>query len=180
MQEVPKDLLLQALLLTCSNFWTSILLMSRFSFFFFLKKYILQHNILFIQVFVANPHKPREVKLILAKNQEKLLELLHNLSPGKGCNTFSNSLLWSLWLHNVFLNFYSAYEHLNKQFLLHVISICSVTFFRFRRWAIWGGKRVYHQGNCKAIMLSYISYSSCVWFCNKSFVTCISSKANLM
>ncbi|QCD77055.1 calcium-binding protein 39 [Vigna unguiculata] len=36
------------------------------------------------KVFVANPHKPREVKLILAKNQEKLLELLHNLSPGKG------------------------------------------------------------------------------------------------
>lgn len=37
-----------------------------------------------IQVFVANPNKPREVKIILGKNQEKLLELLHNLSPGKG------------------------------------------------------------------------------------------------
>ncbi|KAL2341211.1 hypothetical protein Fmac_009151 [Flemingia macrophylla] len=36
------------------------------------------------KVFVANPNKPRDVKLILAKNQEKLLELLHNLSPGKG------------------------------------------------------------------------------------------------
>lgn len=39
---------------------------------------------MFIQVFVANPNKPRDVKLILAKNQEKLLELLRNLSPGKG------------------------------------------------------------------------------------------------
>nr|POF16229.1 calcium-binding protein 39 [Quercus suber] len=36
------------------------------------------------KVFVANPNKPREVKVILAKNNEKLLELLHNLSPGKG------------------------------------------------------------------------------------------------
>ncbi|XP_027333567.1 calcium-binding protein 39 isoform X4 [Abrus precatorius] len=36
------------------------------------------------KVFVANPNKPREVKIILAKNQEKLLELLRNLSPGKG------------------------------------------------------------------------------------------------
>ncbi|KAM3707499.1 hypothetical protein ACB098_02G031300 [Castanea mollissima] len=36
------------------------------------------------KVFVANPNKPREVKVILAKNHEKLLELLHNLSPGKG------------------------------------------------------------------------------------------------
>ncbi|KAG4960193.1 hypothetical protein AAZX31_13G193300 [Glycine max] len=36
------------------------------------------------KVFVANPNKPREVKIILSKNQEKLLDLLHNLSPGKG------------------------------------------------------------------------------------------------
>ncbi|XP_028792390.1 calcium-binding protein 39-like isoform X2 [Neltuma alba] len=36
------------------------------------------------KVFVANPNKPRDVKIILAKNQEKLLELLHNLSPAKG------------------------------------------------------------------------------------------------
>lgn len=36
------------------------------------------------QVFVANPNKPQEVKVILAKNHEKLLELLHNLSVGKG------------------------------------------------------------------------------------------------
>ncbi|KAF7837204.1 calcium-binding protein 39 [Senna tora] len=35
-------------------------------------------------VFVANPNKPRDVKFILTKNREKLLELLHNLSPGKG------------------------------------------------------------------------------------------------
>ncbi|KAL5157587.1 Protein Mo25 [Glycine soja] len=35
-------------------------------------------------VFIANPNKPREVKIILSKNQEKPLELLHNLSPGKG------------------------------------------------------------------------------------------------
>ncbi|KAB1214149.1 Calcium-binding protein 39-like [Morella rubra] len=36
------------------------------------------------KVFVANPNKPQEVKVILAKNHEKLLELLHNLSVGKG------------------------------------------------------------------------------------------------
>ncbi|KAK7359674.1 hypothetical protein VNO77_01636 [Canavalia gladiata] len=36
------------------------------------------------KVFVANPNKPREVKIILAKNKQKLLELLQNLSPGKG------------------------------------------------------------------------------------------------
>ncbi|KAK7835165.1 putative mo25-like protein [Quercus suber] len=36
------------------------------------------------KVFVANPNKPREVKVILAKNHEKFLQLLHNLSPGKG------------------------------------------------------------------------------------------------
>ncbi|OIV95877.1 hypothetical protein TanjilG_06853 [Lupinus angustifolius] len=37
-----------------------------------------------LRVFVANPNKPRDVKIILAKNKEKLLELLQNLSPGKG------------------------------------------------------------------------------------------------
>jgi len=36
------------------------------------------------KVFVANPNKPREVKVILAKNHEKLLDLLQNLSVGKG------------------------------------------------------------------------------------------------
>ncbi|CAI9097109.1 OLC1v1033431C1 [Oldenlandia corymbosa var. corymbosa] len=36
------------------------------------------------KVFVANPNKPREIKLILSKNHEKLLELLHDLSGGKG------------------------------------------------------------------------------------------------
>lgn len=36
------------------------------------------------KIFVANPNKPQEVKIILARNHEKLLELLHNLSPGKG------------------------------------------------------------------------------------------------
>ncbi|XP_023000164.1 calcium-binding protein 39-like [Cucurbita maxima] len=36
------------------------------------------------KVFVANPNKPREIKVIVAKNHEKLLELLHDLSPGKG------------------------------------------------------------------------------------------------
>ncbi|XVF28476.1 hypothetical protein REPUB_Repub15cG0032500 [Reevesia pubescens] len=35
------------------------------------------------KVFVANPNKPREIKIILAKNHEKLLDLLQNLS-GKG------------------------------------------------------------------------------------------------
>ncbi|KAG6435504.1 hypothetical protein SASPL_100378 [Salvia splendens] len=37
-----------------------------------------------LKVFVANPNKPRDIKLILAKNHEKLLALLQNLSPGKG------------------------------------------------------------------------------------------------
>ncbi|GKU85624.1 hypothetical protein SLEP1_g263 [Rubroshorea leprosula] len=37
------------------------------------------------KVFVANPNKPREVKLILAKNHEKLVDLLQNL-PGKGAD----------------------------------------------------------------------------------------------
>lgn len=37
-----------------------------------------------MQVFVANPNKPREIKVILAKNHEKLLDLLFNLSAGKG------------------------------------------------------------------------------------------------
>ncbi|XP_057771854.1 uncharacterized protein LOC130991582 [Salvia miltiorrhiza] len=36
------------------------------------------------KVFVANPNKPRDIKLILAKNHEKLLALLQSLSPGKG------------------------------------------------------------------------------------------------
>lgn len=36
------------------------------------------------KVFVANPNKPREIKVILAKNHEKLLSLLHDLSAGKG------------------------------------------------------------------------------------------------
>ncbi|XP_050372213.1 uncharacterized protein LOC126790117 [Argentina anserina] len=36
------------------------------------------------KVFVANPNKPQEVKVILAKNHEKLTELLQNLSAGKG------------------------------------------------------------------------------------------------
>nr|AFK34649.1 unknown [Medicago truncatula] len=36
------------------------------------------------KIFVANPNKPRDVKIILGKNKGKLLELLHNLSPGKG------------------------------------------------------------------------------------------------
>ncbi|CAA2986732.1 calcium-binding 39 [Olea europaea subsp. europaea] len=36
------------------------------------------------KVFVANPSKPREIRIILAKNREKLLALLHDLSPGRG------------------------------------------------------------------------------------------------
>ncbi|KAK2646845.1 hypothetical protein Ddye_022040 [Dipteronia dyeriana] len=38
------------------------------------------------KVFVANPNKPREVKVILARNHEKLLQLLRNLSAGKGAD----------------------------------------------------------------------------------------------
>ncbi|KAL0367978.1 UNVERIFIED_CONTAM: protein Mo25 [Sesamum calycinum] len=37
-----------------------------------------------LQIFVANPNKPQDIKVILAKNHEKLLALLQNLSPGKG------------------------------------------------------------------------------------------------
>ncbi|PIA44744.1 hypothetical protein AQUCO_01700381v1 [Aquilegia coerulea] len=36
------------------------------------------------KVFVANPNKPHEIIAILAKNHERLLMLLHNLSVGKG------------------------------------------------------------------------------------------------
>ncbi|KAF9618329.1 hypothetical protein IFM89_000964 [Coptis chinensis] len=36
------------------------------------------------KVFVANPNKPQEIIVILAKNHERLLALLHNLSVGKG------------------------------------------------------------------------------------------------
>ncbi|XP_026450023.1 calcium-binding protein 39-like [Papaver somniferum] len=36
------------------------------------------------KVFVANPNKPRDIIVILAKNHERLLALLHNLSVGKG------------------------------------------------------------------------------------------------
>ncbi|CAL1397008.1 unnamed protein product [Linum trigynum] len=36
------------------------------------------------KVFVANPNKPQEVKMILARNHEKLVELLIDLTVGKG------------------------------------------------------------------------------------------------
>ncbi|XP_056175667.1 uncharacterized protein LOC115693259 isoform X4 [Syzygium oleosum] len=38
------------------------------------------------KVFVANPNKPREIKVILSKNHEKLVSLLHDLSGGKGAD----------------------------------------------------------------------------------------------
>ncbi|XP_010052020.2 calcium-binding protein 39 isoform X1 [Eucalyptus grandis] len=38
------------------------------------------------KVFVANPNKPPEIKVILSKNHEKLVSLLHNLSGGKGAD----------------------------------------------------------------------------------------------
>ncbi|KAL3812738.1 hypothetical protein ACJIZ3_014006 [Penstemon smallii] len=41
------------------------------------------------KVFVANPNKPRDIKVILAKNHERLLALLHNLSAAcKGLSVF--------------------------------------------------------------------------------------------
>lgn len=55
--------------------------------------YLLYFPPVIMQVFVANPSKPRDVKIILAKNQEKLVELLRNLSPGKGYNSFSCEFL---------------------------------------------------------------------------------------
>ncbi|KAL8171328.1 hypothetical protein V2J09_023132, partial [Rumex salicifolius] len=36
------------------------------------------------KVFVANPHKSKEIKLIIAKNHDKLIDLLGTLSVGKG------------------------------------------------------------------------------------------------
>lgn len=36
------------------------------------------------KLFAANPKKPQDIKLILAKNHEKLIALLRDLSPGKG------------------------------------------------------------------------------------------------
>ncbi|KAJ9700183.1 hypothetical protein PVL29_005823 [Vitis rotundifolia] len=38
------------------------------------------------KIFVANPNKPREIKVILAKNHERLLALLQSLSGGKGAD----------------------------------------------------------------------------------------------
>ncbi|CAL5348850.1 unnamed protein product [Camellia sinensis] len=38
------------------------------------------------KVFVANANKLREIKVILAKNHERLLGLLHSLSPRKGAD----------------------------------------------------------------------------------------------
>ncbi|KAI4378894.1 hypothetical protein MLD38_016314 [Melastoma candidum] len=40
--------------------------------------------VMLLQVFVANPNKPPEIKAILAKNHEKLLSLLHDLPASKG------------------------------------------------------------------------------------------------
>ncbi|CAM8974412.1 unnamed protein product [Rhodiola kirilowii] len=40
------------------------------------------------KVFVANPNKPTQIKMILAKNQEKLLELLSSLSVAKEDDQF--------------------------------------------------------------------------------------------
>ncbi|WRX19955.1 Mo25-like - like 2 [Theobroma cacao] len=82
-------------LLTSSNYVTrrqSLKLLSEFLLeppnSHIMKRYILEVRYLkimmtLLKVFVANPNKPREVKIILAKNHEKLLDLLHNLS-GKG------------------------------------------------------------------------------------------------
>lgn len=122
---------------------------------------------MFIQIFVANPNKPRDVKIILGKNKGKLLELLHNLSPGKGYCAFSwfktyNYIVF-IW---IFILWFSIIE---IKFIWWAINFISFAVFRFRRWAIWRGKRVYHQGNWKNISLSDLFYNSCVWFYNNSF-----------
>ncbi|KAK4388509.1 Calcium-binding protein 39-like [Sesamum angolense] len=54
-----------------------------------MKRYIAETNhlklmMILLKIFVANPNKPQDIKVILAKNHEKLLALLQNLSPGKG------------------------------------------------------------------------------------------------
>ncbi|CAN6806244.1 unnamed protein product [Brassica oleracea] len=46
------------------------------------------------KIFVANPNKPQEVKIILARNHKKLLELLHNLSSSKGILRTNSILLY--------------------------------------------------------------------------------------
>ncbi|KAE8723382.1 calcium-binding protein 39-like isoform 2 [Hibiscus syriacus] len=50
-----------------------------------MKRYVLEVRYLkvmmtLLKVFVANPNKPKEIKIILAKNHEKLVDLLQNLS----------------------------------------------------------------------------------------------------
>ncbi|KAH9621384.1 hypothetical protein KSS87_007198 [Heliosperma pusillum] len=54
-----------------------------------MKQYILEIRYLkvimtLLRVFVANPNKTHEIKIILSKNCEKLLDLLNSLSMGKG------------------------------------------------------------------------------------------------
>ncbi|KAF8401607.1 hypothetical protein HHK36_012553 [Tetracentron sinense] len=56
-----------------------------------MKRYILEVRYLkvmmtLLKVFVANPNKPCEIIVILAKNHERLLTLLQNLTIGKGAD----------------------------------------------------------------------------------------------
>ncbi|THG05456.1 hypothetical protein TEA_008158 [Camellia sinensis var. sinensis] len=85
-------------LLTSSNYVTrrqSLKLLSEFLLespnSHIMKRYIVEVRFMkvmmtLLKVFVANPNKPREIKVILAKNHERLLGLLHSLSPGKGAD----------------------------------------------------------------------------------------------
>lgn len=46
-----------------------------------------------MQVFVANPNKPREIIQVLVDNHRELLKLLHNLPASKGTNLLPSSSL---------------------------------------------------------------------------------------
>ena len=68
-----------------STYSRCLFLSLEFTFAFCIIVVVINPDTLFIfQVFVANPNKTHEIKIILAKNCEKLLDLLRNLSVGKG------------------------------------------------------------------------------------------------
>jgi hypothetical protein len=46
-----------------------------------------------MQVFVANPNKPRDIIQVLVDNHRELLKLLHNLPTGKGTDVLPTSNL---------------------------------------------------------------------------------------
>lgn len=61
---------------------------------------------------MANPNKPREIKIILARNHEKLLALLNDLSPGKG-----DCLLLPFYVRKLQLE----HRHFKSTYCIHIV-----------------------------------------------------------